>query len=545
MDYTKYKGTWWLASDTSNLEHLASPAERVPGTMIFSPQQGMISLHLLGSFNKVSGSSYSLVMGYVGGSKKDKKCVSMFCKMNKTFYRSDGSSIQQLVSLTAFVSDTQFIDSSSTFSKVEVQYTYLLEWVSLKGFAGLAEGREGYHVLIPNYALPAEDLQAVTEDGCQVSVAFKPKSTDNDNTGAFPYSVYLTLNSNTGLTWDVWQSNYIRPLCDLITLATNKPNSVTEAFAYSATGASVRVLFTQKNYEPQQLNVQKSDLLFPLLDSYVLREFGNQGRTFKMSVESWLRISKEGKFAVSRAFLFEVLYSRDMAIEPKFLLLAAAGESYHSAKYNKDQAYQKELVKEDADFLADIDRSDISNSAKSKLESKLVRLREKEPEENISLIAEINKSRTISQSHKGRLIGLVNEPRNESLSRRIHRLADDSTASVGRLLAPYKSSLGPRVSQLRNSLLHGTKIKKDDWRESYCLADVLSFILRTLLLQEMGLSPELCRELLASNGWYNTAVNNAQNLCNQAKDGSSNKASKSRKQKAKPSRDKEVSSLEY
>lgn len=494
-------------------------SERISGAFTFSLEDG-IFLDIDGLLRRTGGPGYSLVLGRTNRDNEGSKYISVVCKSDKMTSRQDGTSLQRLRGLFAYVSGSNFIKSSSLFYKLEVQYTYLIDWIGLHDFSGPVEGIDGHLAFIPNYVLPKDELEAFTEEGCKVSVTIKEVEKGTDADKEKTPSAWITFSSSKAMSWETWYDRYVLPICDLISLAINKPNFIVAVHAYKSERDDAEVLFSAKNQKVRQASLQPRDAFFTLLNPDVLTELGSQVTAFKKIVESWLRIAHRSEQLMARALFFETLYSEEIAEQVRFLLLTQAAEAYHSALYDQDEVHQKELDDQDSDFLANVYNSDLSDETKTRLEIFLAGIKKRTPEEKKTLktlTKEVNASKVISEQHKARLVGIINATRNESLSQRVQKLVVDLSDSMKELLDPYldpeRKMFGSRVSTLRNSLVHGSSIKGDSLRESYCLANVLSYTLRVLFFGLIGLPPTVCERLIYVNTSYRGAVVSVREWC--------------------------------
>jgi hypothetical protein len=256
-------------------------------------------------------------------------------------------------------------------------------------------------------------------------------------------------------------NHYIRPLQNLLTLATMKPNSILELNVYSKQvsfekneGGSletpIQLFFQQRHFNPR--------LGHPLVPDDMLFTLQDLPDGFQSAMERWFRVSDELDSVCS--LFFAVQYTPSLYLENKFLNIVQAFESYHRRRMKNEVLPKAEYRSLKSGILKKVDAE----------QAKWL-----EPH-----------------------LAYSNEPRLE------HRLIE-LTERVSEALVPLvsnKQAFAKMVKDTRNYLTHydgRLKSKAASGGQLFWLTQKLSYLLQACLLMELGIPLEQCTRLLRRN----------------------------------------------
>jgi len=275
----------------------------------------------------------------------------------------------------------------------------------------------------------------------------------------------LQIEPKEELSFDDFSSQFIYPIKDFLTLATNIPNSLTSVCLYSSRALKeipIQAIFQTEFRE----NIGKNqEHLFSLEDIK---------SNFSLVMQKWFNVVNElGMGSLCNLFfsVFSVLYSKEMYAEHKFLNLVQAAELYHRLKKNNQ-------------VLSNNEHTDRLNSILN----------------------------SIPEDHKKWLkqkLEFSNEP---TLKERLADLLDSTKEVIIPLIDDPKNWIA-KIKNTRNYYTHynqSLKKKAAKGEELFWLTQELSFVLQTCLLIELGCSPERSAELVQKNKYRQRVKENSQ-----------------------------------
>ncbi len=478
MDDFEKLGSWWLP---------AHPSHTVSGTLTFSQAKGF-RLKLIGKLDTPAEDS-SVAGGHplgpasqpfplIVGATTDGKQISLVdCHQVRSQYHSKGGGVEEYTASVAYVGIELNSLEEARFYKAQVRFSRLSDWVARFGFDARVthhkvDNREQFEKYELTYRLP-DDLRAVTaHDAISVFFTFHRKQT-RLRAVELHQSTGIRIEPERELTLDELKTRFVQPLANLLTLATNRPNAITELVVYARGNylevpghddyaIPIQVIFRQVSFEAESdTPLLPQDMLFTLADV----------DDFQGMVECWLTASGELD-SVCNLF-FGVQYSPQMYVEHRFLSLVQALESYHRRRWPNDVL------------------------PKAQHKQRVEAILERTPEEYRSWLRE--------------LLNFSNEPR---LAQRL----SDLVAYVGPAIAPLvrdPAAFVKVVKDTRNYYTHYDKTlarKAADQLDLYWLAQTLSYLLQGCLLRELGLSLDRCAELFSRNRRYQHAIRQAQDV---------------------------------
>jgi hypothetical protein len=452
----EHSGMWWLPTN---------PQNKVAGTLTFSNEDG-IALELIGALEDFGNFNRRepcpLILGLSGDGKRItlSNCVFAGVSVGMPGFARES------YKASFFLTGVHFSEPDEVrFSRLSVRFSHLADWVRTSGFAVKKYWNE--HKIEVTYSLPADRETEISKG--RISLSFICNTSgDGIEEMNLRQSVWLELKAHNEYGFNDLTYQCVRPLQDLLSLATTKPNSILElnvfskqAFFEKEDGETVEIpiqlCFQQKYFEPRLGNL--------LIPDYMLFTLGDIADDFQSVMERWFAIS-EDLDTVCNLF-FGVQYTPTLNLENRFLNVVQAVESYH--------------------------RRRMKNEVLPKAEHKRLKS------------AVLNK---VDAEHKIWLEGLLaysNEPR---LEHRIRELTEKA-AEVINPLVTNKEEFAKKVKDTRNYLTHYDKRLKEKaarGEELFWLTQKLSYLLQACFLIELGLPLEKCAQLLHRNQAFIFAV---------------------------------------
>lgn len=461
MDDCNLEGLWWLPGDEKKV---------FGGILSFSNTDGL-ELKLFGAFKELpdigSTSEYELIFGLANG-----KQITLFdCMESGTRLTVPGMLTQRFWARAGCIGRHLAPLAQQRFHKVNVQYSHLAEWTQSSGFETdwktSKDDLKEYHL---KFSYPAE-VQANTDAG-KISISYGFEYRPNAISEiTLRQSVHFRVEPTEALTFDAMLNQFVRPLQNLLTLATRKANSVTGVSMFPvhedvAASEGVRdspiEFLYQQSFRPDsqpEKTLTPYDMLFSLPDI---------NDRFNHTIQSWFRVADELDSVCS--LFFGLRYASRVYSEWEFLNLAQAAESYHRRRFKSRVLSDKEHRTRTKAILQSV------------------------PEEHRSWLKD-------KLTHS-------NEP---TLRERLRELISSTSHIVGPLLQD-KEDFIKKVADTRNYLTHydpRLRKKMPEARQLYTLQLVLTFVIETLLLNELGFSLERSAELFQRNQQYTYAVTQA------------------------------------
>lgn len=232
------------------------------------------------------------------------------------------------------------------FHRAQVQYDYLPDFVRKQGFIHDIKTKEG---ILQKYQLtyehPPRIVATTTRGTISVSYTFHHHGGPLKELTLWQTTA-LEIEQEKELTLKELSNQYIQPLQDLISLATNRPNSITDLIVYSkgkvetvmnrTREVPIEVVFQRNYYEEREESLLPPDkLLFTLEDRSVSERFSE-------IIERWLTHTDIDKLGDVFNLFFSVLYAPDLSQEMGFLNIAFAAELYHRKRFSNQVLPKKE-----------------------------------------------------------------------------------------------------------------------------------------------------------------------------------------------------------
>ncbi|MBW4558261.1 MAG: hypothetical protein KME59_20505 [Trichormus sp. ATA11-4-KO1] len=447
MEEFELFGSWWLPSN---------PQQEVTGTVKFSFEKG-ISLEVVGSFNEQDflnsdSESQEIIIGVTHG----QLFTLLNCHRN-TSKRSFPGILTQSYNVKIALIGSHFNNLEQIkFDKFQVGFTDLkylspLFWdtnlnSNYNGDKNYQEYQVFYHVL--------KDLKAnITQANISINQFIDQQVTNQEIT--VNKSALITVDIKEKKSIDEIFSQFINPLKNFITLAANRANYITKLLFildiddYPQT---IKAIFKNPNY------INKTDILRTHEALLCLDDIKEH---FSLVMQRWFNLFDEAEDIIN--LYFSTIYNPNLYQENKLLSLVQTLESYHRRKIDKHNSFTEEHKTRLNNILAAIP-IEYRDWLKEKLQF----------------------------SH---------EP---SLLERLKELLSLTSKTIEPLVIDSKD-FTKKVKTIRNYLTHyndPSQQKMYDGETLFRINQILDFMIKACLLQELGCSSELCEELICRSPEY-------------------------------------------
>jgi hypothetical protein len=455
----EYSGIWWLPNGEQNT---------VSGTLRFSNESG-IQLSLIGSLEDFTSFNtrepYPVILGLSGDGKR---ITLSNCFATGLTVGMPGFAKESYKARFCLVG-AHFNDATDLrFRMFSVRYSHLPDWVRTSGFE--VKKYFDQHRFEVAYSLPS-DLETETSIGV-VSISFTCNTSGDGIEELNLYqSVWMEVKADKEYSFLDLDHRYIRPLKNLVSLATTRPNTILELLVFSEEVFSeyedgrrvetpIQFFFEQSYFEPR-----REKLLIPDHMLFTVHDIADE---FPSVMERWFSVSEE---LDSVCNLFFGVQSRpSLNLENKFLNVVQAVETYH--------------------------RRRMTNEVLPKAEHKRIKS------------AVLTRVDTEHREWLEGLLAYSNEPR---LEHRIREITEKGYEAITPLITD-KEEFAKRVKDTRNYFTHYDKRLRNraaKGAELFWLTQKLSYLLQACFLLELGLPIEKCAQLLHRNQSFIAATGRA------------------------------------
>ena len=453
MDEFEITGQWWLPSKIDNKKW---------GHLSFSHTDGFL-LEIYGNFSLekvgsgiVEEQHYPLIEGLSRGGKR----FSIFeCFSTNPLAFSGETFVGNYVFET---SDAGSGGSLATkFRKAQFQFTYLSDWIgtsSIREKWSFSDDTKLVDRFEVTYKPPEKQTVDLVESKVSTVEGFSKR--EDAITGiTLKSAISLEVEIADDMSFEEWIDKFLTLLQNLVTLATQRPNAVTEFSLFSGqnrveTHNGFRDSVTKVYY--QQLVARNKRKTRTIDERGMLFTFQDIQNELGPTLKNWFSVNE--KFRSSLDLFFAVRMSNGMYLNHEFLNLVQALEVYHRSQF------------------------DDSITPKNEFKAKKKEIIESVPEQHCKWL--------IDQ------LAYSNQPR---LSQRISELLEH-TDDVSPKLVQNTAEFTRKVTNTRNFLTHYSRKKQVMEKEELAwAARVLSYILQMCWLLELGFSKERCSELFSRN----------------------------------------------
>jgi hypothetical protein len=219
MEAFSYQGIWWLPDNAEDV---------LTGTLSFSASEG-IKLELVGTFlqwkaalaafDSMTVNTFPIIHGFTVDGKYTTlvTCTELNPGISFGTIRK-----QQFRCRVVYLGRKHITTDNPVFSKIYVEYSHLFEWVSLSGFSEQFNWA-AYETTL-NYQRPEPILVSI--DDATISIGHNISTQSSMRSRAYTEQAVCVIERTSALTLDEWLIQYIAPVQDLLSLATDRPNAI-------------------------------------------------------------------------------------------------------------------------------------------------------------------------------------------------------------------------------------------------------------------------------------------------------------------------------
>lgn len=449
---TKFEcnGFWWTPG---------SEEAKVAGVLLWSPEEGL-RLQLTGTLSEstkmLQPEHYPLILGLVSECPLGNLVTLTGCDQRAVSFSSPGFTREELYAQRAYFGSHLIHEGDFKFKRCHLRLSYLSDWVQEHGIK-LAHGEKDSsgRLLELHYNYPAE-LHANTPSADLILSYAMNLSREGRRRVTVHETVFFEIAAKTAATADELNREYVYPLQNLLTLATDRPNAVVE-FALIPDERD-----QQHQYPTQLIHVlgrrvfnlmQDGEKLFPHNMLFTSADVSDR---FEEVVSQWLQVFETLRPACDAFFAYQ--YKPPEYLEAKFLMLLQALLTYCNQRYEQRVEARQSLF------------SDITSSAS--------------PEERVLLEAALS------------------EFTRSDVRQAIEWLLEDDTPVLSILLGPDPRDFIERVAATRNFIVHrlpAVAASKVDRPGLFWINERLLYLLKFCFVRELGLPTEKRLELLKRN----------------------------------------------
>lgn len=464
MNAFEQNGYWWLPEKSEN---------KHSGKLSFSHEAGLI-LETLESFSfdelepgKAKSIGVSEHYPVIKGVTRTGKYITLVdCDSNGLSFSYPGFPSEKFLARYALEESVPAAPDLTSFYKARVQFTYLPDWVGVSGIKQhlyLDEETKTLKKLEVTY----EPLYSVAVDlghtALSISESYSLQSDLVAGT-SLKSSVCFEVEPRSSLSFEEWHNQLITPLQDFLTLATRRPNAITELSLFAqkdgqeetaktiSQSPPIKVFYRQsamKRARPSK-SLWKHDMLF---------DFQDIKEQFSQLLSDWL--IKRDELSTVMDLFFAVENSSGAYLANEFLNLTQALEIYHRERLNTP--VDPELVKE--------------HEAKKRI-----------------VVA------NAPEEYREWLTNQLTVSNQVRLQQRLAELFGHTDNVISKLVT-NKEIFSRKVTKTRNYLTHYSRNSAHvmDGEELFRATQILSYVLQLCFLLELGLSEESIVKLFERN----------------------------------------------
>jgi hypothetical protein len=294
-------GLWFLDEE---------PENRVAGTLRYSDRG--LQLRLMGGFKEgwTPGSEgYPLIRGVVSKNPYGDFVTLMDCFTTRRNLSSAGIGTETIQGNRAIVGDSHLPPDHAAFEAAEVSLSYLTDWYARTGFIREITQGSGFEVGI-RYRKP--ELTRFVIGDAELSLGLFVRSNESAHGASVIEEARCSIRPVANMTVKDVQNAFVQPLQDLLSFATDTPNSVEE---FELLGEKVPHGQMERHrryhylYRPVLRLRRKRDHLFSSDMIFTFEEAQDAGLNI---FERWIQFTK-------RHEAFCTVYFSSLYAPPKFL----------------------------------------------------------------------------------------------------------------------------------------------------------------------------------------------------------------------------------
>jgi hypothetical protein len=461
MESFERNGLWWLPEDET---------KKVAGTLTFTAEDGL-RFRTIGGFDEEPFSMSQEDRPVILGISEDRQLVTLVqCLFTSSNFGVPGYQSLHMKPQWAYIGLLRDDPVELVFDSMLIEYANLQAWAGLAPLNAQAESiNEGvtrFEVTFdkpPPIAFPA----GIGEISLEARV-FTPTASDEEYTLRVIPGIRITRDKPLDMTQ--WMRQAVRPLQDFFSLAANRAVGIRTLFTFAEEfgpldhkppfpRAPVQILYDPLYHDMSDWQPSRRGFLF------ALRDLGDE---MGASMSKWLDVYEELRPVVSR--FFAQLY-RELYVGNRFMDTVMSLEGYHRMRFQNFQLDPHEHLMQVSDILDSV------------------------PDEYRNWLE--------------RRLEYSNEP---PLHRRLRDIIDKVGPIGPELLGnrAARKKFITRVVDARNSLVHldetPRKHAATDGITLHWLSEKLSWLMKSCLLHEIGLSEEKTAEIVTKHRGFQHVV---------------------------------------
>ncbi len=471
-------GIWWLPENE---------VEQLTGTLSFSPEEG-VRLELVGSFadmmealNTVNAHKYRIfpkIFGIIqnGDFVTLEDCTELNAGLAWGTLRR-----QTFQCRFGYLGSHHISVNKPMFTEILAEYSHLLDWLRMSGV--FEEVERNPETGLSKFTLVYQEPQALKAHYENVEIAFglNMSARYGARTKSYSEQSVCHIKLTEARSIDSWLQDYVGPLQDLLTLATDRPNAVLKLSAYPSEETDCtqekvtdkplkryfQIIYTPLFYK----SCDPDKWIFPEECNFVLNDLSASGIALANFLAAWFKFRKELSNVCD--LYFNSRYRPAVFVEDRFLALVRASESYQRMRGRSTTILPKKEFK----------------ALKEQLKEQVVSIFSANYPQFVNKF--VNK------------IDYLNEAK---LYERIVELYELSEG-IAEELYPEKEKFAKTVTDTRNYYTHPTPEDKDrkliaNSTEMQLFSNAFTYILGYCFMRNLGFSEEDCKRLLKRNGKF-------------------------------------------
>ncbi len=322
MEYFDSVGIWYLPEE---------PSKEVSGTLRYS-EEGIL-LSLMGSFSEswfFGSEHFPVIHGEVNRSPYGKYVTLYNSYMKSRSMGTSRTATEVIFSNLAIIGDSHLPLASDDFGTVQISITDLRDWLGWRGIQQQTFAKGSTNEFSVAYKLPkAIEIEL---DGKSLTLGYSWHSSESLHEYKLWENAHFFVEHIQALTVHDLLSMYVRPLQDLVTLATNTPNGV-EEIRFTGTvpeGADEESKKFPPHYNLIYKPIYRSDKA-RIRSREMLFEYHEATKAGVEIIPQWFEFAKKYKeFCI---VYFSYLYAPPAFLENKFQRVTTALSLLLTAKY--------------------------------------------------------------------------------------------------------------------------------------------------------------------------------------------------------------------
>jgi hypothetical protein len=312
MEHFKARGLWFLDDD---------PKNRVAGTIRHSKKG--LSLTLLGSFRggwQPSTGTYPLIHGVVSKSPYGEFVTLIDCFTKQTSLTMAGIGSETIYCNRGIFGDTHLPPDHDQFEALDVRLSDLTEWFGRRGIVSERVPCDGDFGLNVRYRKPESVKYGINDQ--VLTLGMGAKSSESPETLSISEEAHFFIEPLPRLTAEQLFAEYVRPLQDLLSFATDRPNAVQDLEFRGEKVVHGRVEWSRKYHLLGKPIFQPSGRRDDAARHNMLFTYEEAQEAVPNIFEKWFDFKR--KYEAFCTVYFALLYAPPTFLDEKFLRLMSA-----------------------------------------------------------------------------------------------------------------------------------------------------------------------------------------------------------------------------